>query len=192
MEERQLIEGLIQGLPDAFRSLVEEYQGKVVNICYRFLGNEEDAEDVAQEVFVEVYRSISRFRGDSRLSTWVYRIATTKSLDAVRRKRRKKRFGKMLRLFRVAGSQEEAIPIPHYDTPEKRLEDKERAEILRKAVESLAESQRVAITLNKYEGLSYTEVAEVMGTTVSSVESLIHRAKKNLERKLHAYFKSVL
>ena len=192
MEDPELLEGLKAGRPDAFRFLVEQYQAAVLNTCYRFLNNEEDAEDVAQEVFVEVYRSISRFRGGAKLSTWIYRIAVTKSLDAVRKKRRKKRFARVQSLFREKDGEEQEILIPHYDTPEKRLEDKERAEILRKTLESLAENQRIAITLNKYEGLSYGEVAEVMGTTVPAVESLIHRAKGNLERTLRAYFNSTL
>jgi RNA polymerase sigma-70 factor (ECF subfamily) len=191
MENGELLEGLKAGRADAFRSLIGIYQEQVINTCYRFLNNREDAEDVAQEVFLEIYRSISRFRGDAKLSTWIYRIAVTRSLDAVRKKRRKKRFARLQRLFRQRDGEEEEVPIPHYDTPEKNLEDKERAEILWRAVESLVESQRIAITLNKYEGLSYAEVAEIMGTTVSSVESLIHRAKKNLEGKLRAYFKSV-
>lgn len=192
MEDGELLDGLKAGLPEAFKFLVERYQEPVLNTCYRFLGSVEDAEEVAQEVFVEVHRSISRFRGDAKLSTWIYRIAVARSLDAIRRKRRKKRFAKVVRLFREKDGEEEEIPIPHYDTPEKQLEAKERAEILQRAVETLAENQRIAITLNKYEGMSYSEVAEVMGTTVSAVESLIHRAKENLERRLRAYFRSAM
>lgn len=188
MTETELLTQMKSGHPDAFRRLVEWRQHKVVNICYRFLHNREDAEDMAQEVFLEVYSSIAAFRGESKLSTWMYRIAVTKSLDFLRKQKRKKRFGRVRQLL---GLQEEGEhgPASLQQTPEQELEQQERARILRQAIEDLPENQRIAFTLSKYDGLSYADIADVMGTTISSVESLIHRAKKNLQKKLYHYYK---
>ena len=187
MREHELLTQIKAGHPDAFRRLVELYQHNVVNICYRFLHNREDAEDMAQEVFLEVYASIDTFREEAKLSTWMYRIAVTKSLDFLRKQKRQKRFGRVRQLL---GPQEEVkhAPASLQQTPHQELEQQERAQILRQAIDGLPENQQIAFTLSKYDGLSYTDIADVMGTSISSVESLIHRAKKNLQKKLYRYY----
>ena len=88
-DENKLLKHLIQGDAEAFDLLITEYQDRVVSTCARFVHNREDAEDVAQDVFLEVYQSVDGFRGQSRLSTWIYRIAVTKSLDFVRKMKQK-------------------------------------------------------------------------------------------------------
>lgn len=188
MDDRTLHQELRCGNPAGFQQLVELHQSKVMNTCYGFVHNREDAEDIAQEVFLEVYKSIESFREDAKLSTWIYRICVTKSLDFLRKQKRKKRFGRLKQLFGKTQDLIEQIPAPLTETPHAHLEKQERAEILRQAVESLADNQKIAITLNKYEGFSYQEVAEIMGTSVSSVESLLHRAKKNLQKTLYHYY----
>lgn len=188
MNDRSLHKELTCEPPASFQRLVELHQTRVINTCYGFVHNKEDAEDIAQEVFLEVYKSLDSFRKDARLSTWIYRICVTKSLDFLRKQKRKKRFGRFKHFFGKAEDHIEQIPSPAAENPQKQLEKQERAELLRQAVESLAENQRIAVTLNKYEGFSYQEVAEIMGTSVSSVESLLHRAKKNLHKKLHQYY----
>lgn len=172
---------------EAFKELVTEYQDKVINTCYGFLHNKEDAEDTAQEVFLEIYRSIKHFREESRLATWIYRIAVTKSLDSIKSKNRKKRLGQIRSLFNPENPGEEAFESSA-SNPYDDLESDERSRILKQAVDSLAENQRIAITLSKYEDFSYSEIAEIMGTTLSAVESLIHRAKMNLQNKLTHYY----
>ena len=92
MQEDQFIEELRQGKQHAFSQLIDDYQQKVFSTCISFVPNKEDAEDIAQEVFVEVFNSISSFKGNSKLSTWIYRIATNKSLEFIRKKSTKKRF----------------------------------------------------------------------------------------------------
>jgi RNA polymerase sigma-70 factor (ECF subfamily) len=174
---------------DVFGRIVHDYQEKIINTCYRFVHQQQDAEDVAQEVFIEVYRSLDAFQGKAALSTWIYRIAVTKSLDYLRKKGRKKRFGHLRRFLGFEDDRGEQTFEPQDpSTSVDRLEQQERAAILQQAVAALPENQRVAITLNKYEALSYAEVARVMDTTVSSVESLIHRAKKNLHKRLARYY----
>jgi RNA polymerase sigma-70 factor (ECF subfamily) len=166
---------------------VEQHQYKVMNTCYGFVHNEEDAEDLAQEVFLEVYNSIGTFREESKLSTWIYRICVTKSLDFLRKQKRKKRVG-FLRAMFSQDQDLEQLPSSPATNPHVHLEQRERAEILRQAVDSLAENQKIAMTLSQYEDFSYQEIADVMDTTLSAVESLLHRAKKNLRKKLYHYY----
>jgi len=187
MNELELIEKLKSGHAEAFKFLVDTYQEKVLNTCFRFLNNKEDAEDLAQEVFLTVYRSIGDFRGDSKLSSWIYRIAVTRSLDAYRKKNRKKRFAKMQRLIGLKEN-DDALQISDTHTPSTELEDKERAAILQQALNGLPENQRTVIMLNKYEGFSHKEIADIMGTSVSSVESLMHRGKQKLRTALYRYY----
>ena len=173
---------------EQFRKLVSEYQEMVINTCYRFVFNREDAEDLAQEVFVEVYRSLEQFRAESKLSTWIYRIAVTKSLDHLRRMKRIKRFGALKRIIGVNDPVAE-IAAPSGDTPEKNLEDNERSAILLNALSLLPDNQKAAFLLSKQEGYSNQEIADILKTSVSAVESLVHRAKKNLHDRLYAYYK---
>jgi len=187
-EEKQFVERLKSECPGVFKELVDLHRNRVLNVCYRFLHNRADAEDVAQDVFVEVYRSLPEFRGGAQLSTWIYRIAVTKSLDLIRRRNRKKRFGIFHAPLRMEALVEQ-VPAPRSFSPIARLEDRERSRILQQAVDSLPESQKTAITLSKYEGVSYHEIADIMGTTVSSVESLIHRGMENLRKKLYRYYR---
>ncbi len=178
MNDSQLTSQLKSGDKAAFAELVATYQKTVLNICYRFLLHREDAEDVAQEVFVEVYHSIPKFRGDSALSTWIYRIATTKSLDEIKKRNRQKRitsFGELLGLDKITNW------ATGKETPDKILEEEEDVSLLMAALNKLPESQRIALTLSKVEGHSNTEVAEIMGTTLTAVDALIYRAKQNLK-----------
>lgn len=187
--QTEQIERLKAGDLDAFEQLVEEHQDKLINTCYRFVHSKQDAEDVAQEVFLEVYQSIRGFRGQNKLSSWIYRIAVTKSLDFVRRGNRKKRAGQFKRVLGWANDEGQADIEPEESrTALDELTEKERAEILQKAVDALPENQRTAINLHNYQGFRYTEVAQIMETSVSSVESLLHRARKNLEKRLSHYF----
>jgi RNA polymerase sigma-70 factor (ECF subfamily) len=176
---------LRSGDPEAFMSVVETYRNRVVGTCFRFLRNREDAEETAQDVFVEVYRSIDRFREEASLSTWIYRIAINKSLDILRKKGRKKRSpaGSLAGPAGPAGLPKEPA-APEEANPEKRREREERMRLLQEAVDALPRRQRIALTLAEFEGLPNREVAAVLGVSLSSVESLKHRAYKNLRKKL--------
>ena len=189
-EELIDVAALKAGNEDAFRTMVESFQDRVFNTCLGFLETKQEAEDVAQEVFIEVYRSLKHFRGEAKLSTWVYRIAVTKSLQELRKKRRKKRFGLFTSISHADASNESTRVGEDCCHPLAQLENKERAEALYAALSKLPESQRVAFTLHKIEGLSYQEISNVMDTSVSSVESLIHRAKTNLRKRLYDFYRS--
>jgi RNA polymerase sigma factor (sigma-70 family) len=188
LDERILVERLKQGDEAAFRMIVETWQDMVFNTALGIVQNEADAEDIAQEVFVQVYQSVSSFKGDSKFSTWMYRITITKSLDHERRKKRKKRFAFVKSIF--GEESQVVVHPPDFNHPGITLDKKEDAAALFKAIKYLPDNQRIAFTLHKVEGLSYQEVSEAMKTTVSSVESLIHRAKNNLKKKLEDYYRS--
>ena len=190
MKDKELINELKTGNADAFKVLVEEYQNKIINICFGFVHNREDAEDISQEVFMEVYNSITHFRGDSKLSTWLYRISVNKSLDFIRKKNRKKRFAKFQNLLGFERTIEE-MPESKLTNPHTILENKERVQILNETVEKLPQNQKMVFILSKYEGFKNKEIAKVMNTSLSSVESLMHRAKKNLKIKLYDYYKNI-
>jgi RNA polymerase sigma-70 factor (ECF subfamily) len=182
LTEQELIKGLQNGDETAFKYLVDNYQDRVYNTALGILQNAEDAEDVAQEVFIQVFRSINTFKGESKLSTWLYRIATTRALDLIRSKKSKKRFGFMQKIF--GDENEPLMELPDFNHPGVKLDQKENAARLFKAIGQLPENQRIAFTLHKLEDLSYQEVSEVMKTTVPAVESLMHRAKQNLRKML--------
>ena len=175
----------------AFRKLVEAYKNPVLNICYGFVQDRHFAEDLAQEVFLEVYRSLPDFREDANLFTWIYRIATTKSLDELRKQKRQKR-----RAFNSAMARQEEEPRLELlkggmNDPEEDLIRKQQAEAIQHALNNIPEHQRIAFTLVNYQGLSYREVGEVMEKTSSAVESLLHRAKTNLRIKLEDYYRQL-
>ncbi|MEO9100566.1 MAG: RNA polymerase sigma factor, partial [Ginsengibacter sp.] len=142
----------------------------------------------AQEVFIKVFESISSFKEESKLSTWIYRITVSKSLDHIRKKKRKKRFAFVQSLY---GKNEELmIDPPDFFHPGIKIENKENAEVLFKAIDKLTENQKTAFVLNKMENLSYREISEVMNSTEPAVDALLQRAKKNLKTILEKFYSS--
>jgi RNA polymerase sigma-70 factor (ECF subfamily) len=189
MSEAEIIQKLIQGDETAFKQLVDKYTQLVVNTCYGLLHNSEDAEDIAQEVFIEVYRSVHKFRADSKISTWLYRIAVNRSLNFIRDNKKNKWFQSFQDSVKEKNSNIPKLIAHDSENPDFNLEKIQRANMLYEAINKLPENQKIAFTLNKYEDLSYKEISEVMEISVSSVESLIHRAKKNLQKKLFTCYK---
>lgn len=189
MSEVEIIRKLQQGNEQAFREMVENYQKMVVNTCFGMVHNTEDAEDIAQEVFIEVFRSINNFRAESKLSTWLYRMAVNRSLNFIRDNKRNKWNQSFEDTVKSKVALSENLIIKNADRPEFQLENAQRATLLHEAVNSLSENQKVAFTLSKYEDLSYQEISAVMDVSISSVESLLHRAKRNLQKKLYVCYK---
>jgi RNA polymerase sigma-70 factor (ECF subfamily) len=185
--EEKFIDQLKEGNLNAYKELLVQFTGRIYNTALGLMQNKEDAEDITQEVFVEIYQSVSRFNVRSKLSTWIYRITVSKSLELIRSRNRKKRTGILFSLFGKEDHLTVTSTSPFYH-PGIKLENKERAAILFQAIEKLPVNQRAAFTLHKLEDLSYAEVAEVMGVSVSSVESLMFRAKQNLRKLLGNYY----
>lgn len=186
LDDLSLVEDLKKGSEDAFKALVEVYQRQVYNTALGLLRSEEEADDISQEVFIEVYQSVGKFKGESKLSTWIYRITMTKSLELIRYKKRKKRFAPIMSLFNAEG--EQVAHPTDFVHPGIKLEQQENASIVFMAIKELPEKQKAAFTLHKLEGLSYQEISKVMETSISSVESLMHRAKTNLKKRLKKHY----
>lgn len=175
-----LVAQLQQGSEAAFRTLVERYQGRIYRTVFSLLRNAEEAEDVAQEVFVEVYQTIGRFRGEAALGTWLYRLATSRALRHRRRSQAKKRFAYFVSLlgFDPAGPPEP----PDHAHPLALLEGQQQLQLLRDRIGRLPGPQQVAFTLRHEQELSYAEIAAVLETTVPAVESLLFRARQTLRQ----------
>lgn len=186
MDEQTLLENIRQGDKNAFKHLVDEYQHKVYNTIYGFVHEPEDALDLSQDVFVELYQALPAFRGECGLSTWIYRISVNKALNHLR-KRKHTPFS-FLFSGNTSNDNKRKLPDPA-DTaknPADRLENLELKQQLQSAIDALPDKQRTAFILDKFEDLSYKEIAVVMETSLASVESLLHRAKLNLQKTLLA------
>lgn len=190
LNEQELIDRLKDGDEAAFKELVTSWQDMVYNTSLGIVQNEMDAEDVAQEVFVKAYESIKGFKGESKLSTWLYRITVTKSLDYLRSRKRKKRFAFVYSIF--GDNNDLIINPPDFTHPGILAENKQQSTELFKAVDALPDQQKTAFVLTRVEGLGHKEVSEIMGTTVPAVESLLQRAKINLKKQLENYYRKHL
>lgn len=191
MTHEDLIQRVAHGDEQAFTLLVDLYQDRVYNTCYGYMQNEAESQDVAQEVFMEIHRSASKFKRKATVSTWIYRIAVNKSLDTIRYHQREKRSGDELY---IDSTGKEGAPIQVQDparNPEQELTRTERHELLWQMIGRLPESQKTAVVLCNFEGLSYHEIAEVMESTKSSVESLIFRAKQSLKKLLEGHYETI-
>ena len=190
INQEEFIKNLRSGNQAAFSLLIDDYQQKVFHTCISFVPNKEDAEDIAQEVFLEVYKSIGKFKGNSKLSTWIYKICTNKCLEFIRKKNAKKR---LVFIQRILGNE---IPLDktnfftEFNHPGILLEHKEQSETIYLAINTLPESQKTVFTLAKLDGKTYQEIVEITGKSMSSIESIMFRAKKNLQKKLANFYKN--
>ncbi len=180
--DAELVAQLQQGSEAAFRTLVERYQNRIYRTILALLRSPEEAEDVAQEVFVEVYQTINRFRGDAALSTWLYRVATSRALKHRQRARAQKRFAYFTSLL---GFDNQVLHEPaDHAHPQAKIEGQQQLELLLAHIARLPGQQQVAFTLRHEQELSYEEIAAVLQTTVPAVESLLFRARKTLRTSL--------
>ena len=151
----------------------------------QYLQNIEDTEEVTQDVFVTVHQQLETFQNNSSITTWIYRIAINKSLDFLKAKKAKKRFGFITSIF---GEKEGELKYdqPNFNHPGVLMEQKEELAILFKHINSLPDTQKTALILHKIDGKSQQEIAEIMDSTPKAVESLVQRAKTNLKNKLNS------
>src|ERR1700744_4595606 len=161
----------------------------VYNTVLGFVQQTDDAEDVTQDVFIKIFESIGSFKQQSKLSTWIYRIAITQAQDFIRKRNRKKRGGFLLSLF---GANDELLyDPPDFVHPGVLAENKEQSVILFKAINQLPENQKTAFLLQKIQDCSQQEIAGVMQLSEGAVESLLSRAKANLKKQLSSYYSSL-
>ena len=183
MNENDLIKELREGNQAAFKELFDRFSTLVYNVAYRMLQNKQDAEDITQEVFFQAYKSLKHFRAESQLSTWLYRIAVNRSLNH-QRKRKLERWLSLDFETHADSAVNSGYPGTTKDGPDDAMGKKDTERIVQEAINSLPDQQRIAIRLHRYEELPYEEIAKIMGVTVASVESRLHRAKQTLAKKL--------
>lgn len=185
MNDRELVKAIIRGDNNAMRELISKYQDLVLNTCYKVLQSREDAQDIAQEVFIETYRSAAGLRYEENISFWLYRISLNKSINYQKRSQNVL-FRSLLQIEALFqhDPQGSTAAIPYSDDhPGESLEAAERQQMLTEAVASLSAKQQKVFILYYYEELSYKQISEVLGLSGSSVESLLFRARENVKKK---------
>jgi RNA polymerase sigma-70 factor (ECF subfamily) len=194
MTERSDVELMLAagaGDEGAFGELVGRHRNAIVNLTYRYLGNRADAEDLAQDVFLKVYRARKRYRPEAKFTTWLYRVAVNACLNEVRNRKHRPTHG----AAPLTSGDEEGGFIPALadaasESPADFTVRSELAALVREAVDDLPERQRLALLLNKFHGLSYEELATSLDMTIPGIKSLLVRARENVRRRIEPYLKS--
>ncbi|MGQ9456191.1 MAG: RNA polymerase sigma factor [Armatimonadota bacterium] len=176
-QDTELMLQAARGDQDAFAKLFELYYARALNIAYRFLGNQEIAEDIAMDAFVRIYEARNKFRGGAKFSTYLYRVVINLCLNAVKHKR----------IAREQLLDESVHFLSNSVDPSASAEQNEKIRVVRNAILELPHNQRLAVILTRYQGLSYHDAAYAMGVSVKALESLLHRAKLKLRETLSAY-----
>ncbi|NVM01446.1 MAG: sigma-70 family RNA polymerase sigma factor, partial [Candidatus Helarchaeota archaeon] len=186
MNELEIIEEIKQDKSEYFKELVDKYKNMVFRICFGFVKNKEDAEDIAQDVFFTIYKNIKNFKFESKISTWIYRIAVNRSLNHIRKRKLPRIFSK-INLKEGNVDEYAEIPASEDSSADFKVITDEKKRIIYKVLNGLPSNQRIAFTLYNIKGLTYEEIAEIMGCSISAVESRMHRAKMNLQKRLVKY-----
>ena len=174
--------------PAAFAELVELFNHRLITVLHHLLGNADEAEDLAQEVFLRVYRVRKKYRPRAKFSTWLFTIANNLALNTLRSRQRKPVVPLNVRDSGPLGPRPaEQLVKDRLNQPVQHMQQQELAGIVRKALDELNERQRVAVVLNKFEDMNYAEIAEVMGLNTKGVKSLLRRARENLRVALKDY-----
>lgn len=180
LESKQMIENQFH-----FEKLYHEYKKLVFNVALNYLQNIEDAEEITQDVFVKIYNSVDNFKQESSYKTWIYRITINQCLDYIKQKNSQKRF---FIFGKKSQNEQEYLTSSTFEHPGILMENKEEAAILFSVINTLTENQKTAFLLSKLDGMSNSEISEIMELSISSIESLVFRAKVTLQEKLGEKF----
>ena len=173
-QEQQIVQQILSGDKERYAVIVREYQETVANLCYKLVGNKLDVEEVMQQVFVELYTALPRFRHESRLSTFIYRITVNVVSKMLKHDKR----------FVSYDSAQDYNGNDYQQSREEQLMKEEQTRRLHQAIGQLKHEQRTALVLYAFNDFSYNDIADVMQVSLSKVESLIFRAKKNLQKMM--------
>ena len=185
MSDEELMSRIAQGDEQAFEILVYRHQKRILNLIYRFIGDRIRAEDVAQEVFLKVWRAAKDYKAGAKFTTWVYRIVTNLCLDTLKSAYHKHSFVYREDIDESTDGKNERSSFANSTlSPEDTLIATEESNRIFAALLELPTNQRLAVILNRFDGLSYGEISNVLECSISAVESLLVRAKKNLRGKL--------
>jgi len=188
LPSEELMARIGRGEEDAFEILVNRHQASILNLVYRFIGDRTQAKDLAQEVFIKVWQSAQEYEPKAKFTTWIYRITANLCFNELKSARRKKWFS--LNWSDEHGEHAlEEILADSAPSAEDVLLEKERSRRISDALQSLPQNQRMAMILKRYDNLSYQEIAQIIGCSVSAVESLLVRAKRTLQEKIKNFEK---
>lgn len=179
--EDKLIQDAKKGSKEAFEEIVKEYQNKIYTLCYRYAGNYEDARDLAQEVFIKVYRNIGKFEGRSSFSTWIYQVAGNTCKDYLRKNKNKSEFSLDEEVFNKDEDAFTPQVLKDENTPETQYEEKEKISLLKDAVNRLNPEYKMVIIMREFQDLSYEEIARQTNTSVGTVKSRLSRGRSMLK-----------
>lgn len=180
-KEQRIVLRAQKGNVKAFEKLVIEHEKIVYNIIYRIMNNSEDTYDLSQETFIKAYTNIKQFNGESKFSTWLYRIATNASLDELRKRKGKETFSMDQT---IAGKDSDIIPEYEDESQdiEEKIMEKEQTYIIECALKELSETHRAVMVLREMQDLSYDEIAETLEITLGTVKSRISRARQEMKK----------
>lgn len=186
--DRALVERARNGELEAFRQLVEKYQSRAHSIAVGVISNKEDAEDIVQDAFLKAYRNLGSFRGQSSFYTWFYRIVFNLAIDLSRKRYRRSETSLgddgSLDALNLHSAEDTGNLLGHVPTPDQVLDRQNIAVNIRKALDGLSAEHRAVIVLREVEGLSYSEISDVVGCSKGTVMSRLHHARKRLQRAL--------
>jgi len=188
--DRQLVRGLRRRDEEAFTEMVRSYQHRVFNIVYRILGDRAESEEVAQEVFIAVFKHIDGFRGDSKFSTWLFRIATNRAKNRAKYRARRNR-DRHRDIDDTPASEVDQNPVGgETDRPDREAMGRELESVVQDGLETLNEKHRTAIVLCDIEDLSYAEMADVLEVAEGTVKSRLYRARRQLKEFIDEHYHS--
>ena len=185
--DEQLVEKFKAGDRDSFRILVERYKSRVYNIIYGIMGSRDEAEDLSQEVFLNVYRFLHRFKEKSKFYTWLYRIAVNICLSAQKKKNKSSNVLSLTELSETDNTSGKMELADQSFSSQKMLEDMELARKIKSAINSLSEVLKTTFVLREFEDLSYQELAKAFQCSRGTIKSRLSRAREELRQKLKLY-----